>query len=327
MAVMTDFAHVPVLRDEVVAWLAPVPTGWVIDATLGGAGHARAVLDAHPHLSILGIDRDPAAIAAAGERLALYGERASVVRARFDDLAVVAAGRTVTGVLLDLGVSSVQFDEAARGFSYRSDAPLDMRMDPDSGFSASELLWIAPVGELTRILREYGDERFAARIATAIGRERDGGRPVDTTARLVEVVTAAIPAATRRTGGHPAKRSFQAIRIAVNAELDVLGPALDAAIDVLVDGGRLIVISYHSGEDRIVKDRLRLAETGGCACPPGLPCTCGALPRGRALRRSVTRPGEAEIATNPRAASALARVFVKSTAHGINLTTTQGANR
>ena len=150
---------------------------------------------------------------------------------------------------------------------------------------------------------------------------------MDTTARLVEVVTAAIPAATRRTGGHPAKRSFQAIRIAVNAELDVLGPALDAAIDVLDDGGRLVVISYHSGEDRIVKDRLRFAETGGCACPPGLPCTCGALPRGRALRRSVTRPGEAEITTNPRAASALARVFVKSTAQGINLTNTQGANR
>ncbi len=308
---MTTFAHVPVLRDEVVAWFAPVPAGWVVDATLGGAGHARAILDAHPHLSVLGIDRDPAAIDAATDRLAPYGTRARVVRARFDDLARVASGLVVSGVLLDLGVSSVQFDEPARGFSYRSDAPLDMRMDPTSGFSAAELLQLASVDEVARILREYGDERFAFRIATAIVREREANRLVDTTARLVEVVTAAIPAATRRTGGHPAKRSFQAIRIAVNAELDVLGPTVDAAINSLTGNGRLVVISYHSGEDRIVKDRLRLAETGGCTCPPGLPCTCGALPRGRALRRSVTRPGQAEINTNPRAASALARVFVK----------------
>ena len=324
---MTTFAHIPVLRDEVVAWFAPVPAGWVVDATLGGAGHAQALLDAHPHLSVLGIDRDPAAIDAATARLAPYGTRARVVRARFDDLARVASGLIVSGVLLDLGVSSVQFDEPARGFSYRSDAPLDMRMDPTSGFGAAELLQLASVDEVARILREYGDERFAFRIATAIVREREANRPVDTTARLVEVVTAAIPAATRRTGGHPAKRSFQAIRIAVNAELDVLGPTVDAAINSLTGNGRLVVISYHSGEDRIVKDRLRLAETGGCTCPPGLPCTCGALPRGRALRRSVTRPGQAEITTNRRAASALARVFVKFDPTSTPTSNPQGANR
>ncbi len=324
---MTAFAHVPVLCDEVVAWFAPVPAGWVVDATLGGAGHARAILDAHPHLSVLGIDRDPAAIDAATARLAPYGTRAQVVRARFDDLARVVSGRVVSGVLLDLGVSSVQFDEPGRGFSYRSDAPLDMRMDPTSGFSAAEVLQLASVDEVARILRQYGDERFAFRIATAIVREREANRPVDTTLRLVEVVTAAIPAATRRTGGHPAKRSFQAIRIAVNAELDVLGPTVDAAIDSLIGNGRLVVISYHSGEDRIVKDRLRLAETGGCTCPPGLPCTCGALPRGRALRRSVTRPGQAEITTNRRAASALARVFVKFDSTATPTSNPQGANR
>lgn len=308
----SGFSHVPVLRDEVVEWFAPVPAGWIIDATLGGAGHARAVLDAHPHLSILGIDRDPVAVAAASERLAPYGDRARVVRARFDELGRVAAGMSVSGVLFDLGVSSVQFDQGDRGFSYRVDAPLDMRMDPTSGFSAAELLATASPGEIARVLREYGDERFAGRIAQSIVRRREAGDPVTTTAQLAEVVTASIPAATRRTGGHPAKRTFQAIRIAVNAELDVLGPAVDAAIDVLVPEGRLVVISYHSGEDRIVKERIRLAETGGCTCPPNLPCTCGALPRGRALRRSVTRPSEAEAARNPRASSALARVFIRS---------------
>ena len=326
-----DFTHVPVMRGEVVEWFRPVPPGWIIDATLGGAGHARAVLDAHPHLSVLGIDRDPAAVQAATDRLAPYGDRARVVRARFDELAGVARDLDVSGVLFDLGVSSVQFDQAERGFSYRADAPLDMRMDPTSGLSAADLLATASVDEISRILRDYGDERFAFRIAQSIVRERNDGSPVRTTSHLVQLVTASIPAATRRTGGHPAKRTFQAIRIAVNGELDVLAPALDAAIDALLPDGRLVVISYHSGEDRIVKERIRLAETGGCTCPPGLPCTCGALPRGRALRRSVTRPSEAEAAVNRRASSALARVFLKSSsassAHTPDANAEQSANR
>ena len=312
-----SFSHQPVMVAEVVDWFAPVPAGWIVDATLGGAGHARAVLDRHAHLSVFGIDRDPAAIAAASVRLAPYGSRAQVARGRFDDLVALAhpltsSGRSVSGVLMDLGVSSVQLDQADRGFSYRNDAPLDMRMDPSTGMTAAELLAVAPLGELVRILRDFGDERFALRIAKAIVSSRESGRPILTTSELAQLVSTAIPAATRRSGGHPAKRSFQALRIAVNSELDILGPAVDAAIELIVPGGRLVVLAYHSGEDRIVKERLRFAETGGCTCPSGLPCTCRALPRGRALRRAVTRPGDSELTSNPRASSALARVFIKS---------------
>jgi 16S rRNA (cytosine1402-N4)-methyltransferase len=308
-----EFAHLSVMRDEVVEWFAPVPSGWIVDGTLGGAGHATAILERHPHLSVLGIDQDPIAIKAATARLHAHHDRVSIVRGRSDSLCeyVESTGVSpIVGVFLDLGVSSVQFDVAERGFSYRNDAPLDMRMDQTSGQTAAELLATSTVGEITHLLRDFGDEAFAPRIARAIVARREENRPVERTLDLVEVVTNAIPAATRRTGGHPAKRSFQALRIAVNAELDVLERTLDAALDVLSPGGRLVVLSYHSGEDRIVKSRLRLAETGGCTCPPnGLPCACGALPRGRSLRRGVTRPSETEVATNPRAASALARVF------------------
>ncbi len=309
------FHHVPVMLTEVVEWFRPVPAGWIIDATLGGAGHAIAILDALPHLSLLGIDQDPLAIDTASERLRPYGDRARVIAARFDamdDAVETVNAHPIVGVLMDLGVSSAQFDIAERGFSYRSEAPLDMRMDTTQGPTAAELLQTWSDHDIADALRTYGDERFAGRIARAIVSARTAGRPVTTTTELVALVTAAIPAATRRTGGHPAKRTFQALRIAVNQELDVLGPAVETAIELLAPSGRLIVLSYHSGEDRIVKDRLRLAETGGCTCPAGLPCTCGALPRGRSLKRGVTRPSEAEVSLNPRSSSALARVFEKA---------------
>lgn len=310
---MTAFEHVSVMVHETVDWFAPVPAGWIVDGTLGGAGHARALLEAHPHLRIFGIDRDPVAIEAATERLRTHHDRVRIVHGRSDEMVELVAANgigPIVGVFLDLGVSSVQFDVSDRGFSYRSDAPLDMRMDQSSGVTAASLLATMSHAELTRVLRDFGDEKFASRIAQAIVDRRNAGRPIERTGDLVEVVTAAIPAATRRTGGHPAKRSFQALRIFVNGELEVLERTLDAALDLLIPGGRLVVLSYHSGEDRIVKSHLRLAETGGCTCPAnGLPCACGALPRGRSLRRGVTRPSETEVATNPRAASALARVF------------------
>lgn len=306
------FVHDPVLLDLVVELLHPVPSGTVVDATLGGAGHAVTVLQSRSDLRVLGLDRDRNALAAAQARLAPYGSRAEAHHARFDQLATVvaaagAASQPIVGVLFDLGVSSPQFDEPERGFSYRHDAPLDMRMDQSRGQSAAELLNTADEHDLASILRRNADERFAARIARAIVK----ARPLHTTAELAEVVVSAIPAPARRKGGHPAKRTFQAIRIHVNEELDVLPPALDAAIDVLAPGGRLIVISYHSGEDRIVKERLRRADDGGCTCPPGLPCGCGAVPEARLLKRGGWTASAKELATNPRAASARLRAVEK----------------
>ena len=309
---MTEqFAHRPVMLDEIVDVFADVPAGWVIDATLGGAGHASALLTAHPHLSVLGIDQDPMARAAATERLAPFGARAKVVSARFDAIAPVAAteldGAPVVGVLFDLGVSSPQLDRAERGFSYRLDAPLDMRMDPTRALDASIVVNTYDERELADVLRSYGDEKFAGRIARSIL----AARPITTTTQLAEIVRDSIPAPARRTGGHPAKRTFQAIRIEVNAELEILPAALRAAIDLLVPGGRIAVLSYHSGEDRIVKQVLREGETGGCTCPPGLPCACGAVPTLALVRRGGTTPTATEITANPRAESARLRVAVK----------------
>ena len=311
---MSEFDHDPVMRDEIVATFATVPPGVVLDATLGGAGHSRAILDARPDLAVLGIDRDPEALAAAGARLAPYGARAMTHRARFDQLEVAMAAHDVTalsGALFDLGVSSHQLDIAERGFSYRHDGPLDMRMDGDAAWSADDVVNGYPEGQLADVIKRYGDERFARRIAAAIV----AARPIESTTELAAVVTAAIPAPARRTGGHPAKRTFQAIRIEVNGELDALPEALDAAIDALVPGGRLAVLAYHSGEDRIVKDRIRNAETGGCECPPDLPCVCGAVKTVRIVR-APKRPGADEQARNRRAASARYRVAEKLAAGG-----------
>jgi 16S rRNA (cytosine1402-N4)-methyltransferase len=296
--------------DEIVELFRSVPPGLVVDATVGGGGHARALLETFPRHRLLGLDRDEEALVAAHVTLSGFGDRVTLRRARFDQLKAMvneAGDNPVVAVLFDLGVSSPQVDRAERGFSYSQDAPLDMRMDRSQSLTAADVVNTYPVDRLTSLLYDYGDERFAGRIANAIV----AARPLTSTAELVDVIRDAIPAPARRRGGHPAKRTFQALRIEVNSELDVLGPSLDQAIDVLVPGGRCAVLAYHSGEDRIVKDRVREAETGGCTCPPGLPCVCGAVPTVRLLRRGVRKPTAAEIAANPRAESARLRAVEK----------------
>lgn len=304
------FRHQPVLLELIVELFAPVPAGWVVDATVGGAGHASALLEAHPHLRVLGLDQDEDALAAATRRLAPFGERARLHHARFDALETIVQQletTPVSGVLFDLGVSSPQLDRAERGFSYRHDAPLDMRMDRNQARTAADIVNQADEAELARILQLYGDERFARRIARAIV----AARPVATTTELAEIVRDAIPAPARRTGGHPAKRTFQAIRIAVNAELDVLPTAIDGAIAVLAPGGRCAALSYHSGEDRIVKARFRHAATGGWTGPSHLPPPSDVHPAVRLLKAGSWTPSRAESTANPRASSARLRAVEK----------------
>ncbi|MEU7854787.1 16S rRNA (cytosine(1402)-N(4))-methyltransferase RsmH [Nonomuraea sp. NPDC049141] len=303
--------HVPVMLDRVLELLAPALTGReavVVDANLGLGGHSEALLAAHPSLHLIGIDRDPFAIEFSTRRLTPYADRTTLVHASSDDLADVLAdaGRTaVDGVLFDLGVSSPQLDEAERGFAYSYDAPLDMRMDTDQELTAEKVVNTYSAAELTRILRVYGEERFAPRVAGLIIKER-AKDPITSTKRLAEIVRQAIPAATRRTGGNPAKRTFQALRIEVNAELAALEAALPAALDALVLGGRVVVLSYHSLEDRLTKQVLaaRTKDTG----PPGLPVPLPAhQPRFRLLTRGAELPSEEELARNPRATSARLR--------------------
>lgn len=306
----STFEHRPVMVREITELFAPVPGGFVVDCTLGGAGHAEALLDAHPGLRLLGLDRDRRAVEAATARLARFGPRALVHRARFDALVDAVAALVddaVVGVLFDLGVSSPQLDEPERGFSYRGEGPLDMRMDDRDATTAADVVNGYPEAQLSRVLAVYGDERYAARIARAIV----AARPIATTDQLAGIVRDAIPAAARRRGGHPATRTFQAIRIEVNDELDVLERALTDAVDVLAPAGRLAVLSYHSGEDRIAKRILREGTTGGCTCPPGLPCACGAVPTLRLLWRGGHTPGADELEANPRAASARLRAAEK----------------
>lgn len=303
-----SFRHRPVLLDRVVELLSVVPDGWVVDATLGGAGHAAALLDAHSGIRVLGIDQDDVAVAAARERLAGYGDRAVVVRRRFDEIRVALEQlgiQEVAGVLFDLGVSSPQLDQPERGFSYRAGGPLDMRMDRRRDRSAADVVNSYSAERLAETIDRYGDERFARRIARSIV----AARPVRDTAQLAEIIASAIPAPARRRGGNPAKRTFQAIRIEVNEELSILADAIDDAIDMLTPGGRCVVLSYHSGEDRIVKDRFRRAADGGCECPQGLPCVCGAQPRHRLLRRGAEKATAVEIAENPRAESVRLRAI------------------
>jgi 16S rRNA (cytosine1402-N4)-methyltransferase len=298
------FVHRPVMLAEVVELLAPIPAGTVLDATVGGGGHADAVLRSHPHLALIGLDQDPDALAAAGARLVAHGERAHLHRLRFDrlDEALDRSGVTgLSGVLFDLGVSSPQLDRPERGFSYRAAGPLDMRMDPDSPVDADLVVNTYPADRLAVVLRRHSDERFAVRIARAIV----AARPITSTTHLAEVVTAAIPAAARRHGGHPATRTFQAVRIEVNAETDILGPALEQALDRLVVGGRALVLTYHSGEDRIVKDTFRRRST--VDTPPGLPVPAADEPSFTVLRPASRRASDEEVATNPRAGSARLR--------------------
>ena len=310
-ATATPDGHIPVLRDRVVALLAPAaaPGGVIVDATLGLGGHSLALLEALPDIRIVGLDRDPAALVRAERRLAAHGDRLRAVHAVYDELPDVLrrldVGR-VDGVLFDLGVSSLQLDDLTRGFSYAADAPLDMRMDPTRGPSAADVVNGYPVQRLASVIAEYGEERFALRIAQTIARARESA-PLTTTAALAELVRNAIPAATRRHGGHPAKRTFQALRIEVNDELRVLERAVPAALAALRVGGRLVSLAYHSLEDRIVK-RAIAEGLRGCICPPDLPvCGCGRSPELRVVGSRHEGPSEAEIAANPRSASARLR--------------------
>lgn len=307
----SQFEHRPVMLAEVVELFASVPSGVIVDATLGGAGHSRALLDSRADLRLVGIDQDLDALAAAAETLNLdHSERVTLHHARFDALAglVDELDEPVSGVLFDLGVSSPQFDRPERGFSYRADAPLDMRMNQAADTpTAADILNTYGEAELARLFAENGEHRFARRIARALV----AARPMRTTDDVIEVLRGAIPHAVQRTGGHPAKRVFQALRIEVNHELDILGPAVDDAIDALKPGGRCVVLSYHSGEDRIVKDRFINASTGGCTCPPRLPCICGARPTVRLLTRGARKPSAIEVAANSRAESARLRAVEK----------------
>jgi len=299
--------HVPVLLERCVDLLAPAlaaPGAVVVDATLGLGGHAEALLRRCPGVVLVGLDRDPQALALAGERLAPFGERVHLVRTVFDGLPAALDDlglREVQGVLFDLGVSSLQLDEVGRGFSYAREAPLDMRMDGTRGTTAADVLATYPAADLARVLRDYGEERFARRIADRVVAARERS-PLRTTRELADLVRDAVPAATRRTGGNPAKRTFQALRVEVNGELDALRGALPAAVDALAVGGRLAVMSYQSLEDRITKQVL--AAGAASTSPPDLPVE---LPEHAPLLRLLTRGGETapepETTRNPRAAS------------------------
>jgi len=310
----TQARHVPVLRDRVLELLAPAlqePGSVMVDATVGMGGHSESVLEQCPEARVVGIDRDREALSLAGERLARFGDRFTAVRAVYDELPQVltdlglSVRSSLSAVLLDLGVSSLQLDEQERGFAYRHDAPLDMRMDQSSGITAAEVLNTYPQVDLEHILREYGEERFAKRVASAVVRERDR-QPFSTSARLVELLRAAIPAASQKSGGHPGKRTFQALRIEVNAELQALRAVLPEAVDALAVGGRVVVLSYHSLEDRLTKQVM--AAGAHSSTPVGLPVE---LPEHAAYLRLLTHgaeePGAAEINVNPRAASARLR--------------------
>ncbi|GGO81805.1 16S rRNA (cytosine(1402)-N(4))-methyltransferase RsmH [Wenjunlia tyrosinilytica] len=303
--------HVPVMLRRCLDVLAPAlaaPGSVVVDATLGLGGHSEALLSAFPGARLIGIDRDPAALELSGKRLAPFGERATLVHAVYDEMPDVL-GRLgidrVQGVLFDLGVSSMQLDEADRGFAYAQDAPLDMRMDQSTGIGAAEVLNTYPPGELVRILRLYGEEKFARKIVDAIVRERDK-EPFSTSARLVELIREALPQAAKRTGGNPAKRTFQALRIEVNGELTVLERAIPAGVGALAVGGRIAVLSYHSLEDRLVKQVFAAGAAG--TAPPGLPVVPEQYqPRLKLLTRGAELPSDDEIAENRRAAPAKLR--------------------
>jgi 16S rRNA (cytosine1402-N4)-methyltransferase len=308
---MTSATHIPVMLERCVEILGPAlerPGAVVLDATLGLGGHSEAFLQRFPQARLIGLDRDPQALAASGERLAPFGDRATLVHAVYDEIPEVLARlgvRALSGTLFDLGVSSLQLDMRERGFAYSYDAPLDMRMDSSRGITAAEIVNTYPAADIARILRDYGEERFAKRIADNIVAERER-EPFTTTARLSDLVRDSIPAATRRTGGHPAKRTFQALRIAVNDELPVLERALPAAIAATGLGGRIAVLSYHSLEDRLVKRAFAAASES--AAPPGLPVVPEQYqPKFKLLTRGAEPPTEAEIAENPRAASAKLR--------------------
>ena len=308
------FEHTSVLLEEVLENLAIRPDGIYVDGTLGGGGHSFHILERLTAGGrLIGIDQDTDAIAAAGERLSQFGDAVTIVHDNYEHIANVLEDLSVTsvdGILLDLGVSSYQLDNPERGFTYRTDAPLDMRMDQSSALTAREIVNTYSEEELTRILREYGEEKCAARIAANICRQRKV-KPLETTGDLSSIVRASIPARMREKGGNPDKRTFQAIRIACNRELDVLRDSLDTMIGLLNPGGRLCVITFHSLEDRIVKNAFRRNENP-CTCPPEFPvCVCGKKSRGRVITRKAIVPSARELEVNRRSASAKLRVFEK----------------
>lgn len=310
---MSEFHHVSVLLDECIEGLNIKPDGIYVDGTLGGAGHSYHIAEKLTTGRLIGIDRDPVALKAAGERLAPFADRVTLVHSNFCRMGQVLQELGISGVdgiLLDLGVSSPQLDDGSRGFSYMTDAPLDMRMDNGDALSADTVVNTWSYEELKRILYDYGEERYAPAIAAAIVRKREIS-PIHTTLELVDVIRSAMPPAALREKQHPAKRTFQAIRIAVNDELNSVSKAMDAAIPCLNPGGRLAVITFHSLEDRIVKNAMAAAAKG-CICPPEFPvCVCGRKPQVTVLTRKPIVSGEEELERNPRARSAKLRICEK----------------
>ena len=309
MAVL-DFEHIPVLLNETLEYLDPKPGGVYIDGTLGGAGHSSEIVKRIvPGGVLIGIDQDSNAIDAAKRRLEAYKDNVVIVRDNFRNIKAIALQKgfkEVDGILLDIGVSSHQLDEKERGFSYMHDGPLDMRMDTESSLDASDIVNNSSEQELIRILRDYGEEKWAVRIAKFIAEERKNNR-IDTTFKLADIIQRAIPAAARRDGGHPAKRTFQALRIAVNDELQVLEEAVTNAAGLLKPGGRLVVITFHSLEDRIVKKIFNNMEKP-CTCPPQLPvCACGKEPLLRVITKKPVTAGAEELKVNTRSKSAKLR--------------------
>lgn len=310
---MSEFHHISVLLQECLDGLDIKPDGIYVDGTLGGAGHSTQIAKRLTTGRLIGIDRDPVALAAAGERLKPYSHRVTLVHSNFceisrvlDDLGVEA----VDGILLDLGVSSPQLDDSSRGFSYMADAPLDMRMNSEDPVTAADIVNTWPYEDLRRILFDYGEERYAPQIAANICRRRETA-PIETTLELVDVIRSAMPAQALREKQHPAKRSFQAIRIAVNDELGAVRKVMDAAIPRLKPGGRLAIITFHSLEDRIVKNGMADAAKG-CTCPPSFPvCVCGKKPQVKLVNRKPIVATEEELEVNPRSRSAKLRVCEK----------------
>lgn len=320
MSRVSDFAHRPVLLDEVLELLVIKPQGVYVDCTLGGGGHAAAILDRMETGGLLvGLDQDDDALAAAGSRLAGISSQAGrlLVRSNFSELSAVMTESQISGadgILADLGVSSWQLDEAERGFAYNQDGPLDMRMDRRQPMTAARLVNTASEAELTRILQDYGEERYARRISRAIVVRR-AREPFTTTGELSDLIRSAMPAAARQEAQHPAKRSFQALRIAVNGELDVLAQLLAQAPRYLNEGGRLCIITFHSLEDRLVKDAFRTLMNP-CICPRDLPiCACGRVSQGLVITRRPVMAGPSEQAVNPRSRSARLRCFEKRSEH------------
>ena len=309
-----EFKHIPIMLEEVIEGLDIKPDGIYVDGTLGGGGHSYEI--AKRLVSggrLIGIDQDEAAIKAAGARLSGFGDRVTIVRSNYAQMVSVLQSlgiEQVDGILLDLGVSSHQLDNAERGFSYMEDAPLDMRMDRRQEKTAGDIVNFYSQAELTRIIRDYGEDKFAAKIAAKIIGFREN-KPVETTGELAEIIKSAIPMKYRLTGGHPAKRTFQAIRIELNRELEILEESIEGMLDILSDRGRMAVITFHSLEDRIVKSAFKKVESP-CTCPPDFPiCVCGKKSKGFVASRKPLIPSDEETERNPRAKSSKLRIFVR----------------